>query len=78
VAAEAEIMSDEDFAKHMERVALALLGEPNRRLSKAKELRFGTNGSLSVDLEKGRWFSHEAQQGGGVLALIEHVNQSTR
>lgn len=58
-------------APHLiEPVARALLGEPNRRLSKKGELRFGSNGSLSVDLGKGTYYDHEAAQGGGVLDLI--------
>ena len=60
-----------NFPRHMMAVALRLLGEPNERLSTPGELRFGTRGSLSVDLEKGRWFDHEANTGGGVLNLIE-------
>jgi RecA-family ATPase len=55
----------------MEPVARRLLGEPNRRMSKQGELRFGNNGSLSVDLMKGTYYDHEAKRGGGVLDLIE-------
>jgi len=57
--------------KVIEPVARHLLGEPNAGLSKANELRFGTNGSLAVDLDKGVWHSHETGEGGGVLDLIE-------
>ncbi len=39
-------------------------------MSKPTELRFGAHGSLSVDLEKGVWHSHEDGRGGGVLDLI--------
>ena len=34
-------------------------------LSNGRELRFGSHGSLSVDLNKGVWFDHEAGTGGG-------------
>jgi AAA domain len=51
-------------------VARELLGEPNKALSSQKELRFGARGSLSVDLEKGTWYDHETQEGGGLLDLI--------
>ncbi|MGJ7570859.1 AAA family ATPase [Variovorax sp. RB2P76] len=61
---------DIDFAGLMEPVTRHLLGEPNARLSMATELRFGTNGSLSVDIEKDRWYDHESVEGGGVLNLI--------
>jgi hypothetical protein len=60
-----------DLSRHMEAVAVALFREPNRRQSKGKELRFETNGSMSVDIEKGTFYSHEEQIGGGVLDLIK-------
>lgn len=59
------------FAPHMEAVARLLLGEPNTRLSSKSELRFGKHGSLSVDLESGTYYDHEAKVGGGVTHLIE-------
>lgn len=62
-------MSD-SYGVHIEAVARACLGEPNKALSSAKELRFGTNGSTSVDLDKGTFFNHEAETGGGVLDLL--------
>ncbi|MGY2052944.1 AAA family ATPase [Methylobacterium sp. JK268] len=61
----------DDFAVHMEAVARLILGEPNARLSSGTELRFGSHGSVSVDLQKGTFFDHEATEGGGVLKLIE-------
>lgn len=51
-------------------VAALLLGEPNAQLSKEGELRYGTNGSLSIDAEKNTFFDHEANEGGGILDLI--------
>jgi Protein of unknown function (DUF3987) len=50
--------------------ARRLLGAENRRLSSIGELRFGTHGSLSVDLEKAAYFDHERGIGGGFLDLI--------
>lgn len=68
-----------DFAALMEPVARELLGDPNGELSKGDKLRFGTHGSMAVDLEAGRWFSHEEKTGGGVLDLLAHeLNLSTR
>jgi hypothetical protein len=55
---------------HIEPVARALLGAPNKLLSKDKELRYGTHGSLKIDLNRNAWFDHEANCGGGVLDLI--------
>ena len=60
---------------HIKEIALDLLGEPNKKLSTDKELRFGTYGSMSVDLEKGTFFSHEDNEGGGTIDLVKrYVN----
>ena len=67
-----------ELAPHMQPVAAALLGEPNRHLSNGKELRYGTHGSLSVDLEAGTWFDHERNVGGGVLDLVQRQLRSGR
>ena len=53
-------------------IALRLCGEPNQRLSSRTELRFGTHGSLSVDLTKAVFFDHENDKGGGILDLLKH------
>ena len=59
-----------DLSRHMAAVATRLLGDPNKALSSPKEWRYGTRGSLSVDLEKGTWYDHEQGTGGGVIDLI--------
>jgi hypothetical protein len=59
-----------DFASLMGAVARELLGEPNRALSSKHELRYGTRGSLAIDLKKGVWHDHETNTGGGVLDLV--------
>jgi hypothetical protein len=66
-------MTEADQIKLMKAVAKHFFGEPNEHLSKEKngELRFGTNGSKSVDLKKGRWFDHETNKGGGPIELIK-------
>lgn len=54
-------------------LAIHLLGEPNRELSSAQQLRFGTNGSLAVEIDgadKGRWYDHEHDTGGAGPELI--------
>jgi hypothetical protein len=61
---------DLSLAGHMASVASELLGEPNRRLSTDAALRYGSNGSLHVDVAGGRFYDHETKQGGGVLDLI--------
>lgn len=53
-------------------VAAKLLGEKPCRKT-AREWRFGSRGSLAVDVEAGRWFDHEAGTGGGPVELVEHV-----
>jgi hypothetical protein len=61
-----------DLGQHIEGVAKELLGDPNPRMSKpGRELRYGSGGSLAVDLRKGTVFDHEKSEGGGVLWLIE-------
>jgi len=64
------MMPSNDFAPLMRSVALELLGQPNQRLSTKGELRFGTNGSLSIDIAAGTFYDHEVKEGGGVLKLI--------
>jgi RecA-family ATPase len=53
-------------------IVLRLCGEPNKRLSSRAELRFGTHGSLSVDLAKAVFFDHENDKGGGIFDLLKH------
>jgi AAA domain/Toprim-like len=59
-----------DYTRLMPDVARKLWGPPNAQLSSARELRWGTNGSRSVDLEKGTFYDHEQKMGGGVLDLL--------
>ena len=58
------------LADLMEPVAREILGEPNIGLSSKRELRWGSRGSISVDLEKGVWMDHEAGEGGGVFDML--------
>jgi hypothetical protein len=57
-----------DFDAMMEPVARRLLGEPAQK--HGSEWRYGSRGSLALDLKKGTWFDHEANTGGGVFDLI--------
>lgn len=66
-------MAGVDFRQFIGPAARELLGEPNEHLSSKDELRFGTNGSVSVILtgeRRGTWYDHEAEIGGGVLDLL--------
>ena len=67
-----------DFPALVRPVALALLGEPNPRMSTAAELRYGRKGSLAVRLDSGQWFDHESGAGGGVLDLVARVRGGDR
>lgn len=54
-------------------IATLLLGEPNRRLSTRTQLRFGSNGSIAVEIagaKAGTWFDHENEVGGGAWDLL--------
>ena len=64
--------SDPDLIKLMEDVVYDLLGTPNGEPNNRNraDLRFGKHGSMSVNLIKGTWFSHEDNVGGGVIDLI--------
>ena len=56
-------------------LARDLLGEPNRELSSAQQLRFGTHGSVAVEIggeNAGRWYDHEQGAGGDGLELVKH------
>jgi hypothetical protein len=65
------MLSDTDFAEFMDRVATDLFGAPDMRRVTGNEWRYGTNGSLKIDVKKGTWYDFENQQSGGVLALIK-------
>lgn len=57
----------EPIARH---ILGEFIGEPNKDLSSRTELRWGKNGSVSVDLTKSTFYDHEDQIGGGVLDLL--------
>lgn len=62
-----------DFARYIKPVARRLLGEPNQQLSTPTQLRFGSHGSVAVDIrgeKAGTWFDHERNTGGGVVDLV--------
>lgn len=62
-----------DFSSYIGDVARRLLGEPNRALSTRTQWRYGSHGSMAVEVageHRGTWFDHERQVGGGVVDLI--------
>ena len=71
-------MSASDVARYMPDVVELLLGQPNKALSSDREWRYGSRGSLAVDIQAGRWFDHERGEGGGVLDLIAREERCDR
>jgi hypothetical protein len=61
----------------IESIAKIFFGEPNKALSSRTKLRFGSNGSKSVDLEKGLWYDHESKEGGDTFASIKKEIKAT-
>lgn len=62
------------LASHIGDMARRFLGEPNRALSTRSQLRFGTNGSVAVEIagaKTGDWFDHESDVGGGPREFIQ-------
>jgi Protein of unknown function (DUF3631) len=68
----------DEFATIMSEVALWLLGEPNPKLSNDAVWRYGTRGSLAVNVRSGTWFDHESNEGGGVIMLVMRVKEVDR
>ena len=66
-------LPDIDWGALMPAVARALLGDPPRK--HGGQWRYGRKGSLVVHVSgdrAGQWYNFEDDEGGGVLALIEH------
>jgi putative DNA primase/helicase len=62
-----------DLIQYIADIARHILGEPNRRLSSRDQLRFGTSGSIAVEIggpKRGCWWDHENEEGGGPVELI--------
>jgi hypothetical protein len=50
-------------AEEMLGLGRRLWGEPNRECSTRTDIRFGSQGSKSIDLGKGEWYDFEALKG---------------
>jgi hypothetical protein len=62
----------DELAQYMETVAVELFGPPHDTNNRnGSEWRYGTHGSLAIDLTKGTWYDFENKEGGGVLDLVE-------
>ena len=66
-------MQSVDWQRIAPEVATQLLGEPSSK--KSHEWRYGTHGSLVVNIEAGTWWDFENDIGGGIIDLIKHLNQ---
>lgn len=64
------------YSQLMPEVAKKLLGAPSSR--SGSDLRYGRKGSLSVCLDKGTWYDHEADKGGGVIDLIQREHRCNK
>jgi putative DNA primase/helicase len=52
----------------------SFLGEPNRRLSSKRQLRWGSRGSFALNVrgdKAGLWFDHENQSGGDIIQFLQ-------
>ncbi len=58
------------FAPLIGDVAIKLLGEPDQSSGNGATMRWGSRGSFKVDTADGVWHDKEANEGGGVLALV--------
>ncbi|MDP5020372.1 MAG: hypothetical protein NWP91_01385, partial [Rickettsiaceae bacterium] len=57
-----------------ERIATDLLGNPNKKLSNARELRFGDSGKIAVHIsgeKAGTWYNFHEGKGGDIFALVQ-------
>jgi putative DNA primase/helicase len=55
-------------------IVRSFLGEPNRRLSTKRQLRWGSRGSFALNVQghkAGLWFDHENRCGGDIIAFIK-------
>jgi 5S rRNA maturation endonuclease (ribonuclease M5) len=59
-----------DWVEIAQPIAIELLGEPTSK--KSDEWRWGRKGSLVLNLESASWYDHEADQGGGIIDLINY------
>ena len=56
-----------------------LLGEPNRKLSNGKELRYGEHGKLAIRItgeKAGTWYDFSESKGGDMFSLVQHTKSS--
>jgi hypothetical protein len=70
---ETEILRKEAYIC-AERIATDLLGNPNKKLSNTRELRFGDSGKIAVHIsgeKAGTWYNFHEGKGGDIFALVQ-------
>ena len=68
----------DDFDGLIVKAAYDLMGLPNKTLSKAGDLRFGTKGAISIIPDRGVFFDHHDNHGGGVLQFVQEAGFMTK
>ena len=68
MSAHGKFVPDPDWPTIVE-LAIERWGQPNRKLSSRDDIRFGNNGSKSVEPSTNTWFDHEANDGGGYVEM---------
>lgn len=66
-------MNHVDWQRIAPEIARQILGEPTSTTS--KELRFGSKGSICINLESGTFFDFESDTGGGMIDFIKHFDK---
>lgn len=67
------IMLQSAVSDKAEKIAISLLGSPNKKLSTQRDLRFGDNGNLSVNIsgsKSGTWYDFTNATGGDMFDLV--------
>lgn len=68
----------DDFDGLIVKAAYDLMGLPNKVLSKANDMRFGTKGAISIIPDRGVFFDHHDNHGGGVLQFVQEAGFMTK
>jgi hypothetical protein len=62
------------MSRGYDRIALDLLGSPNKKLSSGKILKYGSKGSMAITTSgptAGTWYDFEAGEGGDIISLVQ-------
>jgi putative DNA primase/helicase len=65
----------EELRARAAEIVRSFLGEPNRRLSNRRQLRWGSRGSFALNVQgakAGLWFDHENGCGGDIIGFLTH------